>query len=234
MREINFVLNGLALAVKGLPITKTQAVTVTCYGEDVEKLAGYIKASAFLQKVKIIAKYEVLSYDEEDEESAVIGDRGVPLWTWQTVKIKYWVKPQVLVNFMIKTSRMPQYSVKLVERGIREFVVLNDKYILSSPWYGFPTRNLFDVAYNNPRRPLTKKFIEGSVATATRGKEYHLKRRIDGILADLGFTDELRTIFFPHVTKSAIYFRNDVLASELKDQINPKKLAKQLVNLKKL
>jgi len=63
--------------------------------------------------------------------------------------------------------------------------------------------NCFDFIYRNPNRPIGIDELEQVLG----GK---LKKRLAHIVRDLGFTKEIKTIFFPVVTKSQVKFVNPI------------------------
>lgn len=63
--------------------------------------------------------------------------------------------------------------------------------------------NCFHFIYSNPGRPIGIEELEQAV-------NVKLKKRLAHIVRDLGFERELKTIFFPVVTKSQVMFVNPI------------------------
>jgi len=63
--------------------------------------------------------------------------------------------------------------------------------------------NVFAYIYRNPNRLITLEEIEKGVRTK-------LKKRLVDIIRDLGFTADLKTVFFPAVKKDSVKFINPI------------------------
>jgi len=229
----NFSDSALDVVLKKLPqVTKNNLkivdviISIACMVDDPYEIKEYQSVLDFLKNNKIIEQLKNIGragYVEDDEFFKHEVYFYEPHFKLNCLALK---------NFLVSTSRIPEYFIRLYKDGEDISVILNDKYILSKPRYGGPVRNLLDVVYSNPRRKLTRVFIEKTIEN-TDGVEFRFKRRLDGLLADIGFKKEFKKIFFPAVTQEAIYFRNDVFANEIQSQkINRKILARQFDGLK--
>jgi len=81
--------------------------------------------------------------------------------------------------------------------------------------------NCFNFIYQNAGRPIVIEELEQVIGSK-------LKKRIAHIVRDLGFTKELKTIFFPVVTKSQIKFINPITKQYFYENDLP------IINFKKL
>lgn len=74
---------------------------------------------------------------------------------------------------------------------------------IARPDFESENDRFFNYIYNNPNRSITKTEIENSI----QGK---LKKNNSDILKDLGFTNNIRKIFFPGATKTKVKFNNPI------------------------
>lgn len=229
---LNAVLSNLCLVTKEAKPNISRDFTITCWAEDPEGLNGNLEVLKYLKENSAIENYfDNNNYNQKEVEIG-IGEAEPDRADVYSIEITCRLKPKSLKDFMINTSIVPKYFIKFIEHKGKMILILNNKYILSCPRYGNQAYDLFDVIYKNPRRKLTRKFIEKIIKEINQS-DYEIKRRIDGLLADLGFKKELRKIFFPHVTQEALFFRNDVFNNELtRSPINNKSLENQIKKLK--
>lgn len=87
-------------------------------------------------------------------------------------------------------------------------VLVNSTFLLSSPRFDSENDNFIDYVTSNPGRKLTKEDIEKGTG------QKKLKKSLKQIITDLGFSGEIRKLFF-NVSKTAVYFRNNITESEL-------------------
>lgn len=84
--------------------------------------------------------------------------------------------------------------------------------------------NCFNYIYSNPGRPVGIQELEQAVGIK-------IKKRLVHIVRDLGFVNELKTIFFPVVTKNQIMFINPITKQYAYEKnlppINFKKIGRQ-------
>jgi hypothetical protein len=88
-------------------------------------------------------------------------------------------------------------------------ILLDNKIKLSKPNLGSENDNFFDIIYANSNKKLNILDIEAKI-----GK---LNKRPINILTDLGFTGEIKKLFFPSVSARAIMFINPITKNYLKN-----------------
>lgn len=181
----------------------------------------------FLKENKIIKDYTVDVYND-----MTFDPEGFEEGPAYYIEYKCDLVPEKVIEYAMELSIIPRYVLRIGGKKERYAILLNDRYVLSCPNYDSPSRNLFEIVYKNPREKLTKSFIEKEI-TKGRKEEFNFNRKLSGILADLGFTKEIKSIFFPLTSEQALYFRNDVYESELsKDYLNNRVLKAQFSKLK--
>ncbi len=74
---------------------------------------------------------------------------------------------------------------------------------IARPDFESENDRFFNYLYNNPNRSVTKTEIEKAI-------QQTLKKSSSDILKDLGFTNNIRKIFFPGVTKMKVKFNNPI------------------------
>ena len=79
--------------------------------------------------------------------------------------------------------------------------------ILAKPNFDSENELVFDFLFRNPNRKVSKDDIEKSIKRP-------IKKRLLDIVRTLGFRNELRTMFFPLVSKTAIQFINPITRSD--------------------
>ena len=85
-------------------------------------------------------------------------------------------------------------------------IFLNDKIRLGKPNLGSENEAVMEYLISNPNKKITKKDIEDK-KEITIGKDFHK------IVENLGFTGDLRKIFFK-ISKSTILFRNPITEAD--------------------
>lgn len=118
----------------------------------------------------------------------------------------------------------PQNSYYITINNRRK-VLLNNTFILSSPNFNGENHQFIEYVLDHPNETLSRgDFLEkGNIK---------LKKKMHSILGDLGFTGELRKMFFSDVAKSTVRFRNNVLQSQFDElEIDAKKLEQELSGL---
>lgn len=75
--------------------------------------------------------------------------------------------------------------------------------VLTKTDFNSENDNCFQYIYANPDRPIGIKELEQEAGNK-------LKKRLAHIVRDLGFVKELKTIFFPVVTKNQVMFKNPI------------------------
>ncbi len=239
------IIRVLKLIYKNIPDNvlenKLTTISITFYTEDFENNDNEIIKFVFrfLKKEKYLKEYHLLSngLKEVIEEGGISNDGKyeIPYSNTEVFFINYKCEfiPSKIKNFLIELSVSPKYFVSLEKYKMRDVIILNDKYILSNPRYDGQALNFFEVVLRNPETKLTKSFIEKDIMKTNQELNYKLTRRILGMIEDLGFKKMLRKIFFTNISKNALFFRNNVLASQLEnEEINYKKLMEEIKQLK--
>jgi predicted transcriptional regulator len=133
-------------------------------------------------------------------------------------------KVQKTLNGQTKSDSLPiAYTIKST---YRHEIVINNKYQLRKPQYGRTNDLVFCYLVQNANRSVSKEEVEKAIGKST-GKPFNT------ILNELGFVGELRRLFFPNVSKSAIECRNNLTQQDLlAAKIDEKKLDGQLKKLK--
>ena len=68
---------------------------------------------------------------------------------------------------------------------------------------------VFEFIFSNPNRRIEVAEVESATGRA-------LTKRLPEVVRDLGFTNELREMFFPGVSKTAIQFTNPVTRADFR------------------
>lgn len=95
-----------------------------------------------------------------------------------------------------------------------ERVVMVNDFVLARPHFNGVNEKVFSFIFKNQNKRITKEELEAGV----KFTESEKGRKTERILRDLGFEDSLFKLFFPHVSISAIYFRNPVTRRVLKNE----------------
>ncbi|MFH1827028.1 MAG: hypothetical protein ABH812_01170 [bacterium] len=86
-------------------------------------------------------------------------------------------------------------------------VLLNKYILIANPDFESENDQVFDYLMKNPRRTIKLEEIEDKIGN-------NLAKSLHKIIENLGFSGDLRKIFF-NVSKNAIYFRNPVTKTDL-------------------
>lgn len=89
-------------------------------------------------------------------------------------------------------------------------ILLDGKVRLAKPNLNSENDNFFQFVYDHPNEKLSLTKIEEGV----HGK---LTKRIINIVCDLGFTGDIKKLFFPAVSDTAVTFMNPISKKYLKD-----------------
>ena len=199
---------------------KKTSITIICDVDDSDEVRGYKGTLNFLEKNKIIGQLET-----EESTGYLQDDDG-----WE--REMHFYEPSFILNskeltkFLVSTSRISKYSLRMGEADRK--VVLNNKYILTKPHFSSLNYYFIEYVLKHPNEIVTKESL-----AKTAGKIDNLNKRFHTVLEQLNITPELRMIFFPHVSRDAAQFRNDVTMKDLIDtKINEKKLNDFLKTLK--
>ncbi len=112
-----------------------------------------------------------------------------------------------LRNFRVSTSRIPKYSLSM---DIKRRVIINDKYILSTPQFDSENFYFIDHCIKQTKGIITR----GCLGTKPSG-EKRVVKRFYTVLENLRFSPDLKDVFFPNVSEDAVQFRSHVTVKEL-------------------
>lgn len=87
-------------------------------------------------------------------------------------------------------------------------IVLDRKRTIAQPDFNSENDNFFEYVYNNPNKKIDLQELFEKIGT---------KKKVSNILSDLKFTGDLKRIFFPASSKTAIMFINPVRKKYLKE-----------------
>lgn len=106
-------------------------------------------------------------------------------------------------------------------------VIVNNRYLLAKPDLMSENDTVFNYVYEHPNKILTTAEIENAT-------KHTIKKKLSQIIKDLGFTEELRKLFF-NVSNKGILFRNPISENQFKElNIDELKLKKQLDAVKNI
>lgn len=222
--QLEYVLHALHQGIRGLSVNAAHTVSIVygCDSEYPEEINQYHYASAFLSDHKIIDGYKVLSSGQKktqtDERDKYHGTyRTSALYTFE-----YTLKPKVLMRYLIETSRIPKYELKLDEGGR---LILNDTHVLARPQFNSPNRYFIDLLIKRPKGIITQDELVAKI-----GKKQC--PRFHSILDNLNIAPNLTKIFFLRVGKDMAEFRNNVTAKDLAGlKINEREIDKFIKKL---
>lgn len=126
-------------------------------------------------------------------------------------------------EFLVSTSRMPKYSLKMDTDGR---LILNDVYLLVTTQFDSPNRHFIEYCLTHSDRIVTKEAIK-----SMGGKE---TQRFHAVLHNLKIAPNLDGIFFPNISAAAVEFRNDVTVGQLGSKINENRVKRFIKTLRKI
>lgn len=221
--NLDIVLNKLYLATKDTAPSKSVECRIECSSQNVEDLGENIETLDFLIKEKIIESYEKYSQGQEEIEVDFAND-SLSHEIVYFLKFDCRLKPKKVTDFMIDSSRLPKYSLRL---GPGREIILNDCYILSTPQFTSSNHYFIEYALKHPNEIIKKADVE-----IKAGK---IKKRFHTVLEQIIKSPDLRQVFFPDVSKDAAKFRNSVTVNDmLGEKINERKIADFLKTLMKV
>jgi hypothetical protein len=193
-------------------------ISVACNVDDLVEIDKYVKVLEFLKRSDIISKLKNKTgggYIEDDDHNS---------WEMTFYTPSFIINHKKLRKFLIESSRLPKYALSM---DTRRRLILNDKYIVSTPHFDSVNYHFICHALVNPDQIITKEAL-----TKTAGK---FDKRFHTILEQINISPELRKVFFPGVSLDAAKFRNNVTVKDLKNSgVNEKKLNKFLKKLQKI
>ena len=237
------VLKSLYRESLNLPTNKTVVISSSFYNQSVEEMNegngegdNLLKVFKHLKEQKYIKSFSEEIGMKNIQEEETFDDNGNSLMPRIDDFIYYRkyeceLVPEKIINYLRDLSILPKYFINIYLYKSTDTLVLNNKYILSRPNFGGPAENLFSVIYKNTNQKLTKKFIEIEIRKVNK-VESLIMRRMDGILADLGFKKEIKKLFFLHTSNEALYFRNQIFLKDVEEEVNLKVLEKQIKELR--
>jgi hypothetical protein len=219
-KALDFILEQLNSAISNPRSTKPEEVLISYEGYDPEDLNPCFEASDLLKFQQIIEKYKRHSEGKmliPDERNEYYGGGQMGCF----VKLNFTLKPRTLNKYLVETSRIPKYTLRF--DGQRR-LILNDKYILSSPHTNSVNYYFIRHAVSSNAGIIKKDdLIKFSGRT---NKRFHT------VLEQLIKNAELRKAFFPNVTKDYAEFKNNVRMCDLDINIKINKIDKFIKSLK--
>jgi len=117
------------------------------------------------------------------------------------------------------------YNVYVINYTFGSEILLNNKLHISKLNYGSPNDLFFEYIFQHPKKKIIKEQLESVLGV--------LDRPISKLVYDIGFSGELKKLFFPKVSNNAVYFNNPVTQDDLLlAKIDEKVLLEQLKGLK--
>jgi len=105
-------------------------------------------------------------------------------------------------------------------------VVLNDKHLISKLNYNSVNDRFFEYVSQYPKKEIKRSELESVI-----GK---IEKPISKIVYDIGFSGELKKLFFPKVSNNAVYFNSPVTRDDLLGiDFNKEIFLKEVKELKK-
>ena len=222
-QNLDIVLDKLYAIAKDATLSKRDDFAITCYSQAPENLEGYIEALEFLKKNKVIETYKKYSQGEENVEIE-LDENNTDRGTLYFLKLDCKLKPKILIDFMIETSRLPKYTLTL---GDKRRLLLNGRHILSTLHFDSPNFYFIDYAMKHPGEIIKRVHIE-----KTAGK---MNKRFHTILEQVIKSSDLRRVFFPNVSESAAEFRNEVMMKDvIGEKIDDQKIITFLKNQREI
>ncbi len=119
-----------------------------------------------------------------------------------------------------------EIAIYRISQGYQHEIIINGSGLLRKPHFHKTNDLVFSFLLKHPNKTFTRQQIEEAIGTSM-GKSFNT------ILNELKFTGEFRKIFFPHVSKNAIEFRNPVNTNDLiAAGVDDQKVMERLMNLK--
>jgi len=108
-------------------------------------------------------------------------------------------------------GREPEKPNRVYEVTFRNRKVRINGLVLSEPRYDSENEIVFNYIFSNPNRKISLNEIESKTGIS-------IAKRIGVIVRDLGFKKDLKKMFFPDVSKTALRFVNPVTSLELRSR----------------
>jgi hypothetical protein len=117
------------------------------------------------------------------------------------------------------------YNVYTLNYTFGSEILLNNRLSIAKLNYGSPNDLFFEYISQHPKKKITREQLENILGV--------LDRPISKLVYDIGFSGELKKLFFPKVSNNAVYFNNPVTQDDLLTaKIDEELLLEQLKGLK--
>ena len=104
-------------------------------------------------------------------------------------------------------------------------VILNNKYLISKLNYSSPNDLFFEYIFQHPNKKISREQLEGVLGV--------FNRPLSKLVYDIGFSGELKKLFFPKVSNNSVFFNNPVTRDDLLTiEIDEDMLLEQVKGLK--
>lgn len=130
-----------------------------------------------------------------------------------------WIKTRKRIDFAMNNllrdtvnekptkNKKNNYFIYQIKYGADQKIILNNLFELSKPNFDSENANVFELLYNNPNKKYTVKEIETSLGE-------NLTKNLSKIIENLGFTRDLKKVFF-QVSKTSVIFYNPISKKRL-------------------
>ncbi len=132
-------------------------------------------------------------------------------------KIKSFVQEQhnelrnnVRENYSVSTNN-PVYSISFLYNG----VVLINNIKLTKTQFDKENFRFLEYVVKRPGKKITLQEIEKGVSG--KNENFKFKKEIKNIIQNLGFTGDIKKLFFPNISNRAVEFRNPIYKKDLDD-----------------
>ena len=154
--------------------------------------------------------------------SSLISEAGLSLFS--VTKDQEIVSP-LPSYFLEKGLIKVGYNVYTLSYTFIGEILLNDRYVISKLNYSSPNGSFFEYISQHPKKKITREQLENILGV--------LDRPISKLVYDMGFSGELKKLFFPKVSNNAVYSNNPVTQDDLLTaKVDEELLLEQLKGLK--
>jgi hypothetical protein len=185
-----------------------------------------LEKGGFINRLNILCKFEGMP-----PENIIYADfefQSETLIKRLRLELKNIAKAQRKEKEKLALENRIMYQIKYNPRDRR--IILNGKYLIKRPDFNTLNSELFEYAYNHVNDEVLKSNFE-----ADSGITFSKTKRISNVVYELGFSGQLRELFFPSIAKRSFLFRNYISEAELNESgIDQKDLGEQIKSLGKI
>lgn len=107
-------------------------------------------------------------------------------------------------------TNLPKVKNYFVSFRKNREIWVNKIYLISKPHFNRDNETFFDFIYKKPDAELTREELKKN--------NIDLKKSFIGIISELGFTGEIKKVFFPSSGKDAVIFRKKATKDDIKKE----------------